>query len=246
MHAAWLVQQPGKGRIVTAGGDEKARRGPVSDEEAIRHYRQKRLESGGAGISEELLPTTMADLTGGRVSKIFRLPEDIVARAEARSAREELALTAVVEEMLRRYVKGTPRHPDQAWQEASDAGVRLSGRQSTDSDRNRRNTTPSGRSRAPRLTNAQWARVRPCIPDTQGRSTNARAVLNVIAWKYTTGLTWALAPGDLHIDGRAAYQRLRRWKQTGAWPQIVAALRDRPQPGEKLTWLDLAERKNRA
>ncbi|WP_161501067.1 transposase [Embleya scabrispora] len=231
---------------MTAGGDEKALRGPVSDEEAIRLYRRKRLESSDADMSEDLLPTTMADLAGGRVSKIFRLPEDVVARAEARAAREGLALTPVVEEMFRRYAKGTPRDPEAALREISNAGVRLSASQITGGDRNRSSVTgSSGRSRAPRLTKAQWARVRPHVPDTQGRSSNAREVLDVIAWRYTADLRWALAPADLGISGQAAYQRLRRWKQTGTWQEIVAALRDGARPGENLAWLDVADRRNR-
>ncbi|WP_333935754.1 transposase [Streptomyces sp. AHA2] len=62
------------------------------------------------------------------------------------------------------------------------------------------------------LTDAQWARIEPLLPDRTpkrgGRWRDHREVIDAIVWKFQTGAQW-VQPPEKYGNWRGVYNRLR-------------------------------------
>ncbi|MDP9475518.1 MAG: transposase [Actinomycetota bacterium] len=85
-----------------------------------------------------------------------------------------------------------------------------------------------------RLTDEQWAVVRPLLPPQKGgvgRPPNDhRAVLGGILWVARTGSSWREMPEE-YGDFTTAYKRWRLWKERGLWQRILEVLGHKDLPG---------------
>ncbi|WP_405632416.1 IS5 family transposase [Streptomyces sp. NBC_01174] len=83
------------------------------------------------------------------------------------------------------------------------------------------------------LTDAQWARIKPLLPDRTprrgGRWRDHREVIDAIAWKFQTGSQWIHLP-EKYGNWRGVYNRLRMWAVDGTWERVFTALSRRPTP----------------
>ncbi|GGZ36476.1 DDE transposase [Streptomyces inusitatus] len=77
------------------------------------------------------------------------------------------------------------------------------------------------------LTDAQWARIEPLLPDRTprrgGRWRDHREVIDAIAFKYRTGTPWMDLP-ERFGSWKGACSRLRMWAIDGTWDRVFAAL----------------------
>ena len=78
-----------------------------------------------------------------------------------------------------------------------------------------------------RLTDEQWALVRPILPPQRGgigRPPNDhRAVLGGILWVARTGFSWREMPEE-YGKWETAYRRHESWLEKGLWRRILRAL----------------------
>ncbi|WP_435811113.1 IS5 family transposase [Streptomyces tendae] len=76
------------------------------------------------------------------------------------------------------------------------------------------------------LTDAQWARIEPLLPDRAprrgGRWGDHRQVIDAIAFKYRTGTPWMDLPEHFG-SWKGAHNRLRKWAVDGAWEKVFTA-----------------------
>jgi transposase len=77
------------------------------------------------------------------------------------------------------------------------------------------------------LTDAEWARLEPLLPDRTprrgGRWSDHRQVINGILWRTRTGSPWRDVP-DCYGDFRTLHGRHRRWSADGTWETVLTAL----------------------
>jgi transposase len=77
------------------------------------------------------------------------------------------------------------------------------------------------------LTDAEWARLEPLLPDRTprrgGRWLDHRQVINGILWRTRTGAPWRDVPPPCYGDYRTLHGRHRRWSADGTWERILAA-----------------------
>ncbi|MFI1839081.1 IS5 family transposase [Streptomyces olivaceoviridis] len=77
------------------------------------------------------------------------------------------------------------------------------------------------------LTDAQWARIEPLLPDRTpkrgGRWRDHRQVIDAIAFKYRTGTPWTDLP-ERFGSWKGAHNRLRKWAADGTWERVFPAL----------------------
>ncbi|MFF2366774.1 transposase [Streptomyces sp. NPDC058122] len=87
------------------------------------------------------------------------------------------------------------------------------------------------------LTDAQWARIEPLLPDRTpkrgGRWRDHRQVIDAIAWKFQTGSQWIHLPRE-YGSWKGVYTRLRNWAIDGTWS--TSSLPCSPRPTPKATW----------
>jgi hypothetical protein len=85
-----------------------------------------------------------------------------------------------------------------------------------------------------RLTDEQWALVRPLLPPQRGgigRPPNDhRAVLGGILWVARTGSSWREMPEE-YGKWETAYRRHELWTKQGLWRSILEALGEESLPG---------------
>lgn len=78
------------------------------------------------------------------------------------------------------------------------------------------------------LTEAEWARLRPLIPDaTPGgrpRKTDMRAAMNAIFYLLRTGCPWRYLPRDGLPPRSTVYNIFRKFQRDGVWEAIWAEL----------------------
>ena len=95
----------------------------------------------------------------------------------------------------------------------------------------RKNPSRPQRSRPKRLTDEQWALVRPLLPAQRGRigrpPLDHRRVLGGILWVARTGSSWREMPEE-YGKWESAYRRHELWVKQGLWQRILRTL------GEKL------------
>nr|WP_310437227.1 IS5 family transposase [Streptomyces sp. 3330] len=89
------------------------------------------------------------------------------------------------------------------------------------------------------LTDTQWARVEPLLPDRTpkrgGRWRDHRQVIDAIAFKFQTGAQWVHLP-ERYGNWRGVYNRLRMWALDGTWERVFTALVAQADADENLSW----------
>ncbi|WCN04078.1 IS5 family transposase [Streptomyces sp. M92] len=89
------------------------------------------------------------------------------------------------------------------------------------------------------LTDAQWARNEPLLPDRTpkrgGRWRDHREVIDAVAYKFQTGTQWVHLP-EKYGNWRGVYQRLRMWAVDGTWERVFTALVAQADADEHLAW----------
>ena len=78
-----------------------------------------------------------------------------------------------------------------------------------------------------RLTEEEWARLRPLLPDNGHRGKQwreHRTLLEAILWVLTRGASWGDLPEEFG-PWQTAYYRYARWRREGLWQRIVEMLR---------------------
>ncbi|WP_245685130.1 IS5 family transposase [Streptomyces exfoliatus] len=89
------------------------------------------------------------------------------------------------------------------------------------------------------MTDAQWARIEPLLPDRTpkrgGRWRDHREVIDAIAWKFRTGSQWVHLPAE-YGNWRGVYNRLRMWAIDGTWERVFTALISQADAEEDLNW----------
>ncbi|MEV5528215.1 IS5 family transposase [Streptomyces prunicolor] len=89
------------------------------------------------------------------------------------------------------------------------------------------------------LTDAQWARIEPLLPDRRpkrgGRWRDHREVIDAIAFKFQTGTQWVHLP-EKYGNWRGVYNRLRMWAVDGTWERVFTALVAQADADEDLSW----------
>ena len=89
-----------------------------------------------------------------------------------------------------------------------------------------------------RLTDEQWATVRPLLPLQRGRRgrppNDHSAVLGGILWVARTGSSWREMPEE-YGKWETAYRRHELWVEQGLWPRLLRALGEEslPEPATK-------------
>ncbi|MFF3088808.1 IS5 family transposase [Streptomyces nojiriensis] len=90
------------------------------------------------------------------------------------------------------------------------------------------------------LTDVQWARIEPLLPDRAprrgGRWRDHRQVIDAIAFKYRTGTPWMDLP-ERFGSWKGAHSRLRMWAIDGTWERVFAALLAQADAEEDLDWV---------
>ncbi|MEU2243652.1 transposase [Streptomyces sp. NPDC018338] len=84
------------------------------------------------------------------------------------------------------------------------------------------------------LTDAQWARVEPLLPDRTprrgGRWRDHREVIDAVTWKFQTESQWVRPPWR-YGDWRGVHKRLWTWAIDGPPPSPTAARTSPHQAG---------------
>ncbi|WP_328557981.1 IS5 family transposase [Streptomyces sp. NBC_00358] len=90
------------------------------------------------------------------------------------------------------------------------------------------------------LSDAQWARIEPMLPDRTprrgGRWRDHREVIDAIAFKFQTGTQWVHLP-EKYGNWRGVYNRLRMWAVDGTWERVFTALMAQADADEDLNWV---------
>ncbi|WP_436850720.1 IS5 family transposase [Streptomyces longwoodensis] len=90
------------------------------------------------------------------------------------------------------------------------------------------------------LTDAQWARIEPLLPDRTprrgGRWRDHRQVIDAIAFKYRTGTPWMDLPEHFG-SWKGAHNRLRKWAADGTREKVFTALLAQADTGGDLDWV---------
>lgn len=77
------------------------------------------------------------------------------------------------------------------------------------------------------LTDAQWARISPLMPSSDGRQgkpfRDHRQVVDGIIYRYRTGVGWRDVPAEFG-PWQTVWKRHRRLAGDGTWDQVLAAL----------------------
>lgn len=78
------------------------------------------------------------------------------------------------------------------------------------------------------LTDAQWEKLAPLIPEVSPNATQEtiprREIVNGVLYVLRTGCAWRHMPHDLP-NGKTVYHYFRQWKLKGVWEQAMTTLR---------------------
>ncbi|WP_404797600.1 IS5 family transposase [Streptomyces pristinaespiralis] len=89
------------------------------------------------------------------------------------------------------------------------------------------------------LTDAQWARIEPLLPDRTprrgGRWRDHRLLIDAIAFKYRTGTPWTDLP-EKYGSWKGVHNRLRNWAVDGTWKRVFTALLAQSDAEGDLEW----------
>ncbi|MFJ1910462.1 IS5 family transposase [Streptomyces sp. NPDC088147] len=87
------------------------------------------------------------------------------------------------------------------------------------------------------LTDVQWARIEPLLPERTprrgGRWRDHREVIDAIAWTFRTGSQWVHLP-EKYGNWRGVCDRLRMWAVDGTWERLFTALMAQADADEDL------------
>ncbi|MFB7760551.1 IS5 family transposase [Streptomyces xiamenensis] len=90
------------------------------------------------------------------------------------------------------------------------------------------------------LTDAQWARIEPLLPDRTprrgGRWRDHRPVIDAIAFKYRTGTPWMDLP-ERFGSWKGVHNRLRCWAADGTWEKVFTALLAQADAEGDMDWV---------
>lgn len=90
------------------------------------------------------------------------------------------------------------------------------------------------------LTDEEWARLEPLLPDRSprrgGRWVDHRLILNGVFWRTRTGSPWRDLPGE-YGHWKTAYNRHRRWSADGTYSRVLDELRRDADQGEGVDWV---------
>ncbi|MGW5330622.1 IS5 family transposase [Streptomyces sp. NPDC004014] len=90
------------------------------------------------------------------------------------------------------------------------------------------------------LTDAQWARIEPLLPDRDAGEgwpwRDHREVIDAIASKLRTGTQWVHMP-ERYGNWRGVYNRLRMWAVDGTWERVFTALMAQADADKELDWV---------
>jgi transposase len=89
------------------------------------------------------------------------------------------------------------------------------------------------------LTDAEWARLDPLLPDRAprrgGRWMDHRVVIDAVLWRTRTGTPWRDLP-PCYGNWKTVYNRHRRWAIDGVWATVLDELRRGCDQDEGLDW----------
>jgi hypothetical protein len=88
-------------------------------------------------------------------------------------------------------------------------------------------TTTTLNRRSAKLTDEQWARLKPLLPENGhrgGQWREHRTLVEAILWVLLNGASWRDLPEEFG-PWQTAYQRYARWQHEGLWQRIVQMLR---------------------
>lgn len=90
------------------------------------------------------------------------------------------------------------------------------------------------------LSDAQWARIEPLLPDRTprrcGRWRDHRQVIDAIAFKYRTGIPWMDLPEHFG-SWKGVHNRLRKWASDGTWKRVFMNLLSQADAEGDLDWV---------
>lgn len=79
------------------------------------------------------------------------------------------------------------------------------------------------------LTDAQWARLAPLLPGqahTRGvTAADTRLFVEAVLWRLRCGVSWRDLP-ERFGAWSTVFTRFSRWKKSGVWAKVLAALQD--------------------
>jgi transposase len=89
------------------------------------------------------------------------------------------------------------------------------------------------------LTDEEWARLEPLLPDQTprrgGRWADHRVVVNGVFWRTRCGLPWRDLPAQ-YGNWKTVYNRHRRWSGDQTWVRILDELRRDADLVEAVRW----------
>ncbi len=89
------------------------------------------------------------------------------------------------------------------------------------------------------LTDAQWARVEPLLPSSEGRRSRPfrdhRQVLEGIVFRYRTGCPWRDVP-DRFGPWQTVWKRQARFSRDGTWDRVLTELLADADAAGDLDW----------
>lgn len=98
---------------------------------------------------------------------------------------------------------------------------------------------PTSIHRRGELTNVQWQRLQPLLPDQKPRvgrpSLDHRSVINGILWIVRTGAPWREMP-ERYGKWETVSGRFYRWRKDGLWQQILSTLQQQVDAQGQLKW----------
>ena len=94
-------------------------------------------------------------------------------------------------------------------------------------------------SRTAVLTDAQWARIEPLMPSSDGQRgrpfRDDRRVIEGIIWRYRVGTPWRDVPGSFG-PWQTLWKRHRRYSGDGTWDRIHAELLADADAVDEIDW----------
>jgi transposase len=77
------------------------------------------------------------------------------------------------------------------------------------------------------LTEAQWARIEPLLPQNGGRGKrwqDLRRLIDGMLWVHASGASWRDLPEEEYGPWQTVYSRHNRWRKVGLWQRIAELL----------------------
>jgi transposase len=89
------------------------------------------------------------------------------------------------------------------------------------------------------LSDAQWARIAPLMPSSQGKKSRPfrdhRQVVEGIIFRFRTGIAWRDLP-ERFGPWKTVWKRHKRFSTDGTWDRIHAALVAQADAGDDVGW----------